>query len=92
MSSKENKGACGLSEPSVSNSGVGNNEESITLDIPDGIPTVKEDSATISDDPARWLISEYKILIDLIAKRGYVKQNMDSDFKNAGYIVTSRGI
>jgi len=25
MSSKENKGACGLSEPSVSNSGVGNN-------------------------------------------------------------------
>ena len=54
MSSKENKGACGLSEPSVSNSGVGNNEESITLDIPDAIPTVKEDSATISDDPARW--------------------------------------
>ena len=83
MSSKENKGACGLSEPTVSNSGVGNSEESITLDIPDAIPTVKEDSATISDDPARWLISEYEFLIDLIAKRGYVKQNMDSEFKNS---------
>ena len=65
------------------NSGVGNNEESITLDIPDAIPTVKEDSATISDDPARWLKSEYEFLINLIAKRGYVKQNMDSDFKNS---------
>jgi 5'-3' exonuclease len=83
MSSKENKGACGFSEPSVSNSGVGNNEESITLDIPDAIPTVKEDSATISDDPTTWLISEYEFLIDLIAKRGYVKQNVDSDFTNS---------
>jgi hypothetical protein len=83
MSSKENKGACGLSGPSVSNSGFGNNEESITLDIPDAIPTVKEDSATISDDPTTWLISEYEFLIDLIANRGYVKRNMDSDFKNS---------
>jgi hypothetical protein len=33
MSSKENEGACGLSEPSVSNIDVGNNEESITLDM-----------------------------------------------------------
>jgi len=47
MSSKENKAASGLSEPSVSKCGVGNNEESITLDIPDAIPTVKEYSATI---------------------------------------------
>jgi hypothetical protein len=67
----------------VSKCGVGNNEESITLDIPDAIPTVKEYSATISDDPARWLISEYEFLIYLIAKRVYVKQNMESDFKNS---------
>ena len=44
---------------------------------------MKEDSATISDDPARWLVSEYEYLSDLIAKRGHVKQNMDSDFKNS---------
>jgi hypothetical protein len=83
MSSKQNKGVCHLSEPSVSNNGAGINVESITLDIPDDVQTVKEDSATISDDPARWLISEYEFLIYLIAKRSYVKQNMDSDFKNS---------
>ena len=83
MSCKENKVARGLFELIVSKSGVGNNEESIILDIPDAIPTVREDSATISDDPARWLISEYEFLIDLIAKPVYVKQTLDSNIKNS---------